>query len=281
MSDTPEVPMPSQKPIGQEDLTSMIDKWMEYARVHLTPIRIKSAGLDDVKKRIVAAGYATEDSAKDGAAITNAVAEEQVLKEQREVLQINMQRLKTLSQLTGRKAPTDLKGTTVVSVGGGPGDGICEPWFPRLASLVGAHAINFDYSQAHPLDAEMNLYEHRGGGSGDIFQLLLNNVTIRDALANQPNISIIECNNLIGNNVSPDLFATTGELNVNKDDPRIIEMRNNLRSAAGQLLADNGVLAIDDAYYVKRAGQLTPVDANGQVRHTAIFSEEQVSSPTV
>lgn len=272
MSETP------QHDITQEDFQSMVQQWMDYTRSHLAEVHIKKKQeeWEPIKERMIQEGYASEKSGE-GEKIIESLSRYQAVQEQKKLLDLNVKRVHTLAGLTDRK-PKELKGTTVVSIGGGPGDKIAEPWFPRIAAITGANVINFDYSPEHPIDKELNLYTHIGGSRGDIFQLLSNEKRIYQELGGRYNIQIIECNNLIGNNVSPELGLTLGELSDLPKHPKVVEMRKNLIKAAEDLLADGGVLAIDKAYWVKKDGKLNPVDENGKKRDYTIFPDEALDS---
>ncbi|MEK7526730.1 MAG: hypothetical protein AAB546_04600 [Patescibacteria group bacterium] len=189
---------------------------------------------------------------------------------------IRKQNVERLTMLTGlvKIEAEDLSRTTIVSIGGGPGDKICQPWFPRIAATTGAKVINFDISQPDIVDRELGLYEHVGGEYGNVFNLLGENMDIFHFLNSDDNISIIECNNMIGNNVSPDIARIFGWPNDIYAHPKLIELRSNLIFASQVLLAEGGILAIDNAFWRKDGEQLLPIDKEGYSRRTVFAGEK-------
>lgn len=260
---------------SKEELNTLVKHWFEYIEANFpsTYTNKLRSDLEPTRQRLIRAGYAQEEPTEEAELLLEMVSVTAAVEDQREQLRINTKRLQTLARLAGKKTQ-ELRGSTVVSIGGGPGDQIIEPWFPRVAAVVGAHVINFDYSEEHPVDKDLELYTHIGGHRGNIFRLLTNDQTLSDELKDQKDITIIECNNLLGNNVSPSLAIDLYTLSHPERHPKIIEMRNNLIAAANMLLAPGGVLAIDNAYWRKDGDVLLPIDENGTRRETAIFPGE-------
>ena len=261
--------------IPKEQFGSMMESWLNYAQDKLSEGCIERSlrEVEPVKKRVIEAGYASEYSLGFGKQLIEHLCREEALQAQLDLIQINKERLKTLAHLAGRKM-SDLVGTTVVSVGGGPGDKIAEPWFPRFASVAGADVINFDSSPVHPIDKNLGIYTHLGESRGNIFRLLANDQKIYEELAGLENIHIIECNNLIGNNVSPQLGIDLGTLIDLPRHPKVAQLRNNLIAASRVLLVEGGIAAIDNVYWQKSNQRLNPIDENGQMRKTTFFHLE-------
>lgn len=186
------------------------------------------------------------------------------------ITNLNSKRLKTLVKLLGLESITHLEGKKVISLGGGPGDRLCDPWFPRLASLTRASVTNFDISPALDIDQNEERYIHV---VADIFDLLEKNKLTEYFKPGE--LTIIECNNVIGNNVSPTLairLNTVEDLNVH---PEIIKLRKQLREISLILLEEGGILALDNIFYKKINNTLVPLDANGDIITTSPFLEER------
>jgi hypothetical protein len=246
------------------------DKYFDYFFDKGTP--------KEFQIKLIEAGYSDRESIQRRNDLLRPSIVRSIVEEQTYQFRINIDRLKQLASLQGKSAK-ELAGTTVVSIGGGPGDLYGEPWFPRAASIAGAKVINFDISPADLIDNEYRLYTHIGGWEGNVFNLLLNDISLLKVLRDQGNISIIETNGLIGTNISPTLAIDLGDLS-NRGNPfsnsKIIEMRKNLRDVAGEVLMEGGVLAIDEAYWCKNDGKLIAVDEKGYLRKEPVFPEEEI-----
>lgn len=264
-----------RQPLTKERVEKMVEEWMQYVETELLPEYFNRYSGNT--KMAIKKGVATEESVANAREVLSPLFRQEAVRDQTAFFEISQKRLLTLAALM-KQRPRDLKDTTVVSIGGGPGDKLCEPWFPRVASITGANVINFDYSPPHPVDQKQGIYTHIGGTNGNILNLLLNDKTIYEHLRPEQNISIIECNNLIGNNPSPDLMISLGTLTDAPNNPTVVQMRQNLREAASVLLTEGGVLAIDNAYWVKKEGKLLPVKENGEKRTEPVYSEEKIET---
>ena len=259
--------------ISEHRFAELVHLWLQHAENVLFDEYYKNWTSRIDFQAMKAQGLASDVSIQTGLDTITPLIKKEIANEQAEILGQNIERLKTLAKLSvgGIKS---LKGKTVVSIGGGPGDKLCEPWFPRMAGIVGARAINFDVSAQHSIDAPLGVYTHIGGDRGNVFNLLINDETLDTELAAYTDIMIIECNNLIGKNPSPDLAISLGQLGDLDNNPILIQLRKNLFNAAKQLLAENGVLAIDDFYWIKKDGELQAVDQEGNERNEKVFEEE-------
>lgn len=132
-----------------------------------------------------------------------------------------------------------------------------EPWFLRISKLLNAKTRDgIDVAPQPQDDQNYQIYNHI---TADIFKAFLKEIPLQDLIQSNPNsYNLINCTNVIDKDrLSPYLENLMLSLGLQGQVDEIIEkLFIYIYNYAIEVLEENGLLAIDDQFFIKREGQL-------------------------
>lgn len=132
-----------------------------------------------------------------------------------------------------------------------------QPWFLRITRLLNAQVRDgIDVVPQTQEDIEDNIYNHF---TADLFKAFLNMISLQDLLQQSPeSYNLINCTNVIDiNYLSPYLENLIRAMGVQFRADEIVEdLFKYILEFALFALEENGLIAIDKHFFIKRNGKL-------------------------